>query len=154
MYTWTSLYTKLRAYCSNIHTVLEPKKMDGSSFHDWKGQSGHYPCQKRIGSIHQTKEYRCWCQNFNLQVDTCWIDKKKLSKLQAMNNNTLFYSMYSVHCKCLHVVKVPGKIYCFIGEPEIKPCGLSSRIWGMEAESYNWCHLLIIGEDLDYFFFW
>ena len=33
-----------------------------------------------------------------------------------------------VHCKCLHVVKVPGKIYCFIGEPEIKPCGLSSRI--------------------------
>ena len=52
------------------------KKMDGSSFHDWKGQQpGHYPCQIRIGSIHQTKENRC--QNFNLQqVNTCWIGKK------------------------------------------------------------------------------
>ena len=35
---------------------------------------------------------------------------------------------------------------------EIKPCGLGSRIWDMEAESYNWSRLLI-GEHLDYFLF-
>ena len=26
---------------------------------------------------------------------------------------------------------------------EIKPCGLGSRIRDMEAESYNWSHLLV-----------
>ena len=35
---------------------------------------------------------------------------------------------------------------------EIKPCGLGSRVWDMEAETYNWSHLLI-GEHLGYFLF-
>ena len=35
---------------------------------------------------------------------------------------------------------------------EIKPCGLGSRIWDMEAENYNW-YPLLIGEHLDYFLF-
>ena len=26
---------------------------------------------------------------------------------------------------------------------EIKPCGFESRIWDMEAESYNWSHFLV-----------
>ena len=32
---------------------------------------------------------------------------------------------------------------------EIKPCGLGSRIQDMDAESYNWFHLLVI-----FYFFW
>ena len=60
------------------------------------------------------------------------------------SERTLWHSTQnSVHPTAILEPRPKVLIFRYTYLLEIKPYGLGSRIWDMEAESYNWSHLLV-----------